>query len=59
MLAMAISAFYAPKSLVFIFGIFVFDLVYFVIKDDNILKEKYKNFLNGILSKVPVNEKGE
>jgi len=59
LLAMAISAFYAPKSLAFMLGIFIFDFIYFVIKDDEDLKEKYKDILNNILNKVPVNEKSE
>lgn len=40
-----------PRSGPFILGVFIFDLIYFIIKEDEDLVKKFKNVLNYLLGK--------
>jgi hypothetical protein len=53
-LVMALSMIADPKSGAFVVGVFIFDLIYFLIKDNERSVEKYKKFLNKLMSKPTV-----
>lgn len=58
-LVMTLSMIADPRSGAFIVGVFIFDLIYFVIRDNDSQKEQYKKVLSYLLGKESLEEKNE
>ena len=51
--ALVLAILSSPKSGVFVIGLFIYDLTFFLIKGNKELEFKFKNLLNKLLSFIP------